>query len=118
MRRRCLLRWLRLPLWRGLHLLLLLLLLRRSGLMARGELGKFVVVIIVTFEASTRLELALTLPASFANQRGDLFLGLGVVVAPAAHDAASGRRRLAFVLDGRARILVVCGWEPSFHHLE
>src|SRR3954471_12370212 len=59
-----LLRWLRLPLWRGLHLLLLLLLLlllRRSGLAARGELGKFVIVIIVTFEASTRLEFALTL---------------------------------------------------------
>src|SRR3954470_21561626 len=100
MRRRCLLRWLRLPLWRGLHLLLLLLLLRRSGLAARGELGKFVVVIIVTFEASTRLEFALTLPASFANQRGDLFLGLVVVIAPVAFNVTSGRRRLSSILGG------------------
>src|SRR4051812_39288564 len=98
MRRRCLLCWLRFPLWRGLHLLLLLL--QRSGLTVRGELGKFVVVIIVTFEASTRLEFALTLPASFANQRGNLFLGLGVVVAPISLNAASGRRRLAPILDG------------------
>ena len=86
--------------------------------MTRGVFGKLVVVIVMAFEASTRLELALMLPASFANQWGGLFSRLVVVVAPVALDTALGRRRFTPILDGRARVLIIRGWKPPFHHLE
>ena len=71
----------------------------------------------MTFKASTRLEFALTLPASFADQWDGFFFGL-VVVAHVALGVSLGGRRLAPVLDGRARVLVIRGRKPPFHHLK
>src|SRR4051812_34715345 len=106
---------LRLP-RRRLHLLFLLL-FRWSRLAARGGFWKLVVVL-VTLEAFTCFKLSLTLPTGLAEQWGDFFFGFVVTVALVAPGISLGGRRLAHVLDGRARVLIVRGWEPSFHHLE
>src|SRR3954467_3801296 len=103
MRRRRLFHRLRLLLWRGLHLLLLLLfllLLRWSGLATRGMLGELVV-IIMTLEAFARFELTLSLSARFPDQRGDLFFGFVAVAAPVTLDASPRWNRFAHLLDGR-----------------
>src|SRR4051812_33412756 len=105
---------LRLP-RRGLCLLLLLF--RWSSLAARGGLWKLVIVV-MALEAFACLKLTLTLPSGLAEQWGDLLFGLIVTVALIPPGIALGGRRLAHVLDGRARVLVVRRWEPSFHHLE
>ena len=72
----------------------------------------------MTLEAFTCLKLTLTLPTGLAEQWGDLLFGLIVAVAFITPGIALGGRRLAHVLDGRARVLVVRRREPSFHHLE
>ena len=87
-----------------------------------GVLRELVVVIIVRLEAFTRFELVLVLPAGLANCGESDFHGLVfvviVVITRVAPDISFGGWRLAPVLDGRARVLVVCGSKPPFHHLE
>src|SRR4051812_16329407 len=106
---------LRLP-RRRLHLLFLLL-FRWSRLAARGGFWKRVVVI-MTLEAFTCLKLTLTLPTGLAEQWGDFLFGFVIAVALVTPGLTLGGRRLAHVLDGRARVLIVRRWEPSFHHFE
>ena len=79
---------------------------------ARGGLWELVVVI-MTLEASARLDLALTLPAGLSDQRGDFLFGLFLVVL-----VAPRGWRFAYVLGGWPRALIVRRWEPPFHHLE